>query len=589
MATPQGTIILKQPVLDGIADEDILPALAEALQKGPREAIEIDIRESAKRAIETGDWDSAARELTRSFRERLRPAMDAHPGWRVAYFGTAPIPLAMQLGFLTSTWATVDTFLRHHVQRNWLWSDSPAHEPELRVRGLPQELVRAEGDAIIRISATLPVEPRDTLEVVPDPLAEVDIEIEPMGYDAVVSMTVLERVADAFRDALDAILNRRPGIRTVHVFAAVPVGVAFRMGTRVSPTMHPRVQTYYFNRNATPRHISAIALQDDSTPRARLSVDERKRTTKERKRLVRDVERLRTFAGTYGDWQTGRADANWLSFVLPDVEARAPFQCPWESLPAITSTPLVDSTIDAGARNVEDGFRFDETKRAWQLGDELVAAISNYFEGEEERSRAIRMLLLHEGVHAGHRLTRATSVRIGRFPKLLEEVDYQADVWTMLHEYALTRQGAREAVKDSRMFFLNLIQTAINTYWAFDAGSGPLYEIQIRRLNRYLIWYWQYLRMERARSLVDAAAILAHRPLLELAGPSVIARGERIFYRLDPLHVDNMELGVLYKNSIHRFGAGLSIPLHSLLDGIRARDGDRVKEVLRGAFAQLEG
>jgi hypothetical protein len=52
-------------------------------------------------------------------------------------------------------------------------------------------------------------------------------------------------------------------------------------------------------------------------------------------------------------------------------------------------------------------------------------------------------------------------------------------------------------------------------------------------------------------------------------------------------HVDKLELAVLHDNAIHRFGDGISVPLQNLLDGMRTRNGERVKEALRGAFDQV--
>src|SRR5262249_6227831 len=153
----------------------------------------------------------------------------------------------------------------------------------------------------------------------------------------------------------------------------------------------------------------------------------------------------------------------------------------------------------------EDGFRFDRTSRSWQLGDDLLAVLAGAFSVDGERLRAARMLLLHEGIHERHRLTPATNVQIGLFPKIVEEVDYQADVWALLHEYRLAKSSAGQL--DARRFFLDQIRILTRTLWAFDAGAGPLYEIQVRRLNRYLIWYWQFLRIERVRELADIAAV----------------------------------------------------------------------------------
>ncbi|MCK6588725.1 MAG: hypothetical protein L6Q76_14200, partial [Polyangiaceae bacterium] len=85
-------LIVKQPVLAGIDDSEIEQALASA--SGVYEAIEVDTQQSALEAMETGEWARAGAELVRVFRERIQPRLKDKPAAPLAYFGTAPIPLA---------------------------------------------------------------------------------------------------------------------------------------------------------------------------------------------------------------------------------------------------------------------------------------------------------------------------------------------------------------------------------------------------------------------------------------------------------------------------------------------------------------
>ncbi len=79
------------------------------------------------------------------------------------------------------------------------------------------------------------------------------------------------------------------------------------------------------------------------------------------------------------------------------------------------------------------------------------------------------MFLLHEAVHlAGHGLTTTTSRRVGRFPKVVEEIDHQADVWAAFHDYAFTRHHNRKSTDDAPTWFRGLIEVMLRTFWAFD-------------------------------------------------------------------------------------------------------------------------
>jgi hypothetical protein len=232
------------------------------------------------------------------------------------------------------------------------------------------------------------------------------------------------------------------------------------------------------------------------------------------------------------------------------------------------------------------GTFYDSASRTWQASDELVLAFADKFSDQLARRRAIRMFLLHESLHERwHCLTGATSARIGRFAKVLEAVDYQADVWGMLHEYAFS--VAEGAIERPREHWIAMLHTAIETFWAFDAGDAPMREIEVRRMNRYLNWYWQLLRIERCDDIAAICRTIATRPEIEISGPRIDVRGDRMVYLLDPGQVEHPELSVLHAHAIHRFAEGPGFSVVALIEAVRRRQGPDMHATLRGAFDRL--
>jgi hypothetical protein len=283
---------------------------------------------------------------------------------------------------------------------------------------------------------------------------------------------------------------------------------------------------------------------------------------------------------------------NWVVGALSRPEGHPALSGRWLDLPALHGTPLPRTKADRETRVVPDSFRLSPTND-WQIDDHWLARLAQRIPEDARRRRALRLLVLHESVHRGPQtLTRSSSQEIGRFPKIVEEIDYHADVWGMLYEYELAELGSRSEVADPQRFFMDLITVATQTMWAFDDDGSPLREIQIRRLNRYLIWYWQYLHLERgtgrgeALSLDAALAILADRPIIELAGPTVLAHDERVFFALDTARVKDPELGVYHKGRLYRHGQRPDFSITALLQGVRERDGGRILDALRAAFEQ---
>jgi len=120
-------------------------------------------------------------------------------------------------------------------------------------------------------------------------------------------------------------------------------------------------------------------------------------------------------------------------------------------------------------------------------------------------------------------LTLGTSPEVGRFAKVLEEIDYQADVWAQLHERRLTADIGPESIKDDPLFARLLMRIAVETMLSFDDGPMASRTMRIRRVSRYLIWSWQYLRTERFDPGENIGTVLADKPFIELAGPEIRA------------------------------------------------------------------
>ncbi|WP_257450032.1 SAVED domain-containing protein [Archangium lipolyticum] len=588
---PSGLILLSQPAQLGITPRDMAGALPESYKALPRLDVELDMTELASHALRSRDWGEAQRALEDLFRAKLAPIREKHPDYRLVYFGSSPIPLAIYLGSLISTWQQVEVIPHHHVRRAWGWFPEPGRPPARLARvHLPEHWERSSGDAVIRVSTSHRVDRHMTERVIPQPLVEIDIALESPAEDAFTRMEQMQEVAHAFREALDIIGTRFPGIQCVHLFASVQPGMALLLGAQINRTMHPPVQTYQYARHEEnePYHQRALLVNAPSLPEPLpLTEEERALADGDRGNLLRDLEGMKEFTRREHE----PSARNWLAGLLSSPGGHPEFSGHWLHLPALRDTLLFETTVDVERRTVTDSFLLDSSSNAWQVDAHWLARLARRIPEEVRRQRALRMLVLHELAHRGPQgLTSRSSREIGRFPKVLEEIDYHADVWAMLHEYALARARDPGEVADPRRFFMDLVRIATETMWAFDDGGPPLREIQIRRLNRYLIWYWQYLLLERGAgrghktTLEFLLSILAQRPLIELAGPTVVAHDERVYFALDTARVKVPELGLYHEGRLHRHGARSDFELHALLEGARNRDGNGILEVLRSAF-----
>ena len=557
----------------------MLDALPETVKLGPREQVTIDLIQTNERAVATRDWHEAGRAIADAYRTRVKPVLEANRGFRVAYFGTVSIPLAMQLGYHLGTWRGADPFLHHHGRKDWTWAGAkrPGDPIEVRTTGLPSEGSLGDGDIVIRVTTSHRIHASQTMEIVPHPLAQVDVSVDVPDEDALAYPNDVEAVAAAFKAALDRLHALYPNAETTHVFAAVPVGLAFLMGTRVSQTVHPPVQTYQFDAKADPKYYAALCLQREPELRMLISDEERAAAARERSAWAEELGRLKTFAASLSE------GGSWLADVLPATSA-AHFGAAWRGLPSLREIDLCQSTIDLHATEASGGFSYSADSRRWILADDFLVPLMRRIENESDRRRSARLFLLHEGLHISQGLTASTSPEIGRFAKVLEEIDYQADAWSLLYERKLAQATAPDDVKDDPMFLRSLMKLAVETMLSFDDRPGTTSEMQIRRVARYLIWSWQYLETERFSSTDDASPVLAAKPMIELVGPEIRARENRVWYLLDAPRTHTPELALYRGHRLHRFSTGPSSQHEEILEGLRTRTGDRLRAGLRGVF-----
>jgi hypothetical protein len=533
------------------------------------------------------DWRAAASAQERLVNEKIRPLLREHPECGIAYFGAAPIPLAIHLGQLVESWSRVEAFQQHHASKEWAWSASTASPSALpTVTGAPLEVVHSSDDVVVRVSVSHRIDAAVTRSIVDSAMTEIDIAVAVPNPDVLGAPCDLDAIARELCSVLDAIAERRPETRIVHLFAAIPCGLAFRLGTMISPTKHPPVQLYQYQRGRSAGYVPALRLNTPVLAPRSLSADDLSHAQTLRHGLAQELNRLAAWIAACARPDASRPPGVWWSAIVPDVDVERKLAPNWRALASAPETPLSKSTVGTEDSPAVDGFRYDEGPRRWELSDQLLANIGRRLGNASRGLRAGRMLLLHEGVHvATHGLTTATADRVGRFPKVVEELDYQADVWAMLHEFAFTRAHAPEDAKDVRQFFLEMIEVALETFWAFDDQGVDLDEIPIRRLNRYLIWYWQKLRLQSADTLDEIVSVLLAKPLLEIAGPAVRTRGERVVYDLDSRHHVDLEIALVKPDQrLIRVGSGPASKVADILTGFRGRDGERIAQALKSVF-----
>lgn len=536
-------------------------------------------------------FDNLALFQQRKYVEIAKSILDENPSSRIIYFGLTPIPVAFHLGYLIGNTHPLTIYQWHHVDSRWYKeTDKPAPDYSFSILplSLPTEVQKGKGDISIRIGTSFAIDKHATYEVVPNPLNEFDITLENPKVDSLYNQETIKSVVNSFQDVLDTYANKLSDREKIHLFIASSAGLPFALGTRINPNIYPYIQTYQFDRNECPKYKEAILVTKEIDSRIILSENNRLEASDIRKKWQEQLEdNIKPFISTV----SGKKSENWLQMVCADdaeYETVAQYlKHPWNLVTDINKTSLKHDNIDVETTDVDDGFEYVEKTNAWLLDDGFLFGLSKRLNTKPETDimQASRLFFFHEALHyskEGHRLTKEIANGIGQFPKVIEEADYQADVWGLLTEYKYCCIYEQKKLKQGlKAFFCNAIETAVETMWSFVDTGSELSIIQVRSMNRFLNWYWQWVLIENIEgkgSLTEVISILLDKPVIEFAGAQMELRGYRTFYKLNSKFNNKLQLAAFAKNKVYRFAPNL---IDDIVDGFKNLDGDKIKSGLK--------
>lgn len=543
-------------------------------------------------------FENIALAQQRKFNEKVKPILEQYSNSQIAYFGLTPIPVAFHFGYLVGNTHQTTIYQWHHQKQRWYAViDPPSHNYSFEVIpvSLPQEIQKGSGEVTIRIGTSFKVDPQATYEVVPNPANQFDIELKTPHVDSLYSQENIQAVVDTFQDVLDTYANKLSDRGQIHLFIASSSGLPFALGTRINPTIYPFVQTYQFSRDKTPKYREAILVSKEVNDRVELSKEDKKAAAKIRKAWEKQLqEKIKPFIQTI----TIKKGDNWLQTISVSEDeynlASKYLKNPWIQVINIGGTSLKDDKIDLTIKDVEDGFEYVEKNNTWSLDDGFLSGLEKRLKKNTSTNlmQAGRLFFFHEALHyskLGHRLTREIANGIGQFPKVIEEADYQADVWALLTEYRYCQMYESGKLKNGvKDFFCNAIESAVETMWSFVDTGSELTSVQIRSMNRFLNWYWQWIQVENLSGKgkwEEVVSILLDKPVIEFAGAPMDLRAHRTFYKLNVRQAGTFQLAAFIRNKVYRFAP---TNIQDIVDGFRLLNGEKIKTGLKAFQLQIQ-
>ncbi len=584
-------IIRQSSHLRPISEPEVVQSLDDISQREDREHVHLDMT-GYKDAIDQDDWGGQEVYIQSKAAEvAAKATLVSDP--ELHFFGLAEIPHVVTLGAYVGDERVVHLHEHKRETGTWNWPEDE-QTLNLTTRGLPEgKPILARGTVVIRVAISVAISNTDVHEAVNDEhLADVTIgpaDNNSQTFGNVRSAADLEAVRIEFRRALAAIRKAYPNIDTIHLFVGAGSSVSFAIGQELKLRNSPPVQTYRYRKvSGEPAYKPAILLGlEPTTEEIALTSEQVGRAEEIRTNIFSNqLSKVVAYAANKKDnfdtdkpWYFDLTAKHYLRQVKPFPALR--------SLAVIyAEMGLENDEVDPVPYIGSDGYGYDKDRHRWRLSDDLLLAFDHAAGGNSDRlGQIIRLFLFHEYLHDYHSLSKYTAEEVGKFNNCLEHVDYTADTFALLHQLDFCSRYDRDLATDDKAkknFLAEQIELAIRSFWAFDVDGTN--EWQVRRIRRYLNWYWRRVQLLRANDLSTGLVLFGRQPRLEVAGLKLIARSRRVWARLTELdHTTHLELAVVTEDDrLVRIQESADASIRGLLDAFRK--GSESHEEIKGFF-----
>lgn len=581
--------------LRAVTEQEVLTTLVDPEPALPRDVVAVDTTTFAD-DVDAGDWDRSTAYL-RERAEAIRHLANDDPrSSELRYFGLAEIPHVIALGAFIGDERFVRVVDFDRDRERWAWP-STDRTLTLTTTTLPKERLTQRGVAVLRLSLSAVISDTDVEAAVGrETLADVVITPEQgviPRVGLIRSPADVEHTRTVVRSALSAILAARPGVEMIHLFVAAPVSVSFAIGQELHLRSTVPVQTYRFRRaenvvacvEAIRLTAASAAPLEDPLTSEQIGHAQQLRTV-----WSKALTAVQEFAA---DRKREHPDPPHVWSETLQIGAAMAKARPFPLLPPLWEVVDQRDRVDPAPFEGEGGYGHDKDVHSWRLGDRLLLDLSEAAGDNATLERLTRLFLFHEYLHDYNALTKYTAREVGRYPNCLEHIDYAADLYALLHElgWAMIHEASAVPTEEERCEFLAAqIDLIIRSFRVFDRPF-PRDEWQVRRLRRYLNWYWRHVQVKRAApSLAIALAALASRPSIELAGMRLRVAGHRVFANVTKrLHGEDLSLAlVLEDERLMRVGDSVVTNLGELLNAFRTGNHEAATQFFNAVYEEAK-
>ena len=192
-------------------------------------------------------FQTAIQNIKREIERLYSPGMDVENTRHISLFALAPIPLLIFLGNQLSNKIPVELYQRHRDTETWIWKTlgEPAayHFCQRQVGTDPSSVA-----LVLSLSGTIHL--KDLPADIDDSFSVYEITLESAVPNPLFLRTRedLTRFKDIYQACMRTIMKNHSGVKTIHLFPAVPAPIAILCGRELFPKVDPALRVYDYDK-----------------------------------------------------------------------------------------------------------------------------------------------------------------------------------------------------------------------------------------------------------------------------------------------------------------------------------------------------
>lgn len=201
--------------------------------------VDLSIKNSPLQPGTNEFWLFTQNSLVSEFNKRVLAFLE--DGYTVDLYALAPIPLLVLLGNLFANRPNINIFQLKKVPSSFEWEED-GEKLDIKVTQSPDEFLGEEAALLMSFSGQ--VDKQNVMGAIGKKIPLIEMSIKEPFDDFLRSKSQLNEFLTEYRKVKSSLVSK--GVKTIHLFAAIPIAFAIGIGQAYNPNYDPDLVTYDF-------------------------------------------------------------------------------------------------------------------------------------------------------------------------------------------------------------------------------------------------------------------------------------------------------------------------------------------------------